>query len=1041
MKLYSIFSLVLLLILASVSAFGQRMISGQVMEGDGTPMIGVSVYVDGDQGVGTTTDLDGNYQLLVPETAERLVFSYLGYDPQIISIGDRLRIDLNLSEAASLLDEVVISAIGIQKEKKAIGYAVQEVDEATLENARETNLVNALSSKVAGVEVVSTSGSPGASANIVIRGRASLNNNAPLFVVDGVPIDNSFAGSNFVDHSNRGIDLNPNDIASLTVLKGPAATALYGVRAANGAIVIKTKRGGPNQRSISLTQSLTFDQVNKLPKQQQLFAQGEVISGQPTYFGPLESNRSWGPRLDTLRYDGDSDYRFNALGRIVGQSDPSASGQAVTPFDNPNDFFQTGVTSNTHLSWSGGSEHTTYYFSGGYLRQSGVIPNSDFERVSLRVAGDTKLSEQLKVSGSANYIQSGGDRTQRGSNLSGVMLGLLRTPNTFDLTNGTSDPVDDPAAYTFSDGSPRTYWAAYDNPYWSVNRNRSRDQVDRIIGNVQAEYQILPRLKAMYRLGLDYYFEERSTFWDNQSNEFGTGVIFNDLFSFRSINSDFLLTYEQTIRSDWELKVGLGHNYLTERSLNSITEGETFIIPGFYDISNVAAVTFADDNLRRRRIAGTFYDAQLAFRNYLYLGITGRWDWSSTLPVDQVPFFYDSYNLGFVFSEALGLSTNKWLPYGKLRLSFARVGGDATPYALSTFYNLTEPVKGQTSFLRQTTIGNAELRPEETESIEAGLDLRFLNNRVGLDFTYYRSTSRDQIIEVPVAFSSGFSFAIANAGSIKNEGIELQVRAVPIRKGDFEWEVTVNFSANENTVESLAPGVNDIRFSGAGVTSTSNRAIPGEPYGVIYGTRWLRNDVGDILVDDEGYPLFDPQEPGIIGDPNPDWLMGLRNSWSYKGFFLSALLDIRQGGDIFNGTVGVMKNLGIHESTEGREDEIVFEGVRASDGGANMTPIRLDSDFYSRYPFAGVSEASVEDGSWIRLRELTFSYQLPTNWLDGTGLKSASLGLSARNVFLITDYSGVDPETNLAGASNSFGREWFNSPNTRSYGVNLKVGF
>ncbi len=1031
------------ILLLSTSVWAQTTISGTVTEGtsDGEPLIGVSIFFQENPGIGTVSDINGNYTLSIPTDSKNLVFTFLGYEKQVIALNGQQRVDVSLLEETQLLDKVIVTAIGIEKNKKAIGYAVEKVDSDEITNAQETNLVNALSAKVAGVQVTSTSGSPGASSSIVIRGRASINNNSPLFVVDGIPIDNSYAGSNFIDHSNRTIDLNPNDIESLTVLKGASATALYGVRAANGAIVITTKKGSKGRSNITFTQSLNFDQVNKLPKQQELFAAGELVDGIPTYREPLQSNLNWGPRIDTLRYDGDANYPFSSLGRIVGQSDPSATGTPVNAFKNADDFFQTGITSNTHLSLSGGNERTSYYVSAGYLRQTGIIPQTDFERATFKISGDTKLNDRFSVSGTANYISSGGDRTQRGSNLSGVMLGLMRTPVTFDLSNGVNDPKNDELAYRFADGTQRTYWAAYDNPYWSINRNNSNDRVNRIIGNTQLNYEFTPWLKALYRVGLDYYFEERQTYWDNESNEFGTGVIFNDLFSYRSINSDFLLTFQKQIFSPLEITASIGHNYFTERSLNSIQEGETFIIPDFYDISNVAQVSFVDDNIRKRRIAGTFYDVHFNYKSYLFLNVTGRWDWSSTLPTEQVPFFYDSYNLGFVFTEPLDMSTNSIFSYGKVRMSYATVGGDASPYALNTFFSNTAPVKGQTSFLQQSTIGNATLRPEETESIEAGVDLRFFQNRIGLDLTVYRSTTKDQIIEVPVAYSSGFSFAITNAGEIENEGVEVLLRLSPIKRKNFTWDVDLNFSANENTVVALAPGVNDIRFAGSGVTSTSNRAIPGEAFGVIFGTKWLRDEGGNILVDDEGFPLFNPQEPGIIGDPNPDWLMGIRNSFQFKGLHLSTLLDIRQGGDIFNGTLGVMKNLGIHESTANREEEMVFEGVYESTGQPNTTPIKLDRNFYSQFPFAGVSEASIEDGSWIRLREVTISYALPKVWLQQLPAGQLELGVSGRNLLLFTDYSGVDPETNLAGASNSFGRDWFNSPGTRSLSFNLKAQF
>ncbi|TXB65579.1 SusC/RagA family TonB-linked outer membrane protein [Phaeodactylibacter luteus] len=1041
---------ILCTVMGMLPVHAQHTVSGTVTDGQPSPqpLIGVSVFVKDDPSAGTVTDIDGGYTLEAGSKEAVLIFTYIGYRRLEVPVGGRERIDVRLSEAAALLDEVVVTAVGIERSQKALGYAAQEVGGEQLSNAREGNLVNALSAKVAGVQVVSSSGNPGASANIVIRGRTSLGENSPLFIIDGVPIDNSFAGSNFTDQSNRAIDINPDDIESLNILKGGAATALYGVRAANGAVVITTKKGR-KKGGLSFAQSITFDQVNKLPEQQQLFAQGDLSGGVPVYAAPGESNRSWGPRMDTLRYDGDPTYRYSRLGRIVGQSDPTATAAAVAPFDNLGNFFNTGVTSSTYLSASGGGESASYFASGGYLRQTGIVPNSTFERITLKVSGDAQLSPKLKVQASANYINSGGDRTNRGSNLSGVMLGLARAPASFDLANGYEDAEDETGAYLLPDGTPRTYWGAYDNPYWSVNRNLSRDRVNRIIGNAGFSYELAPWLNAVYRLGTDFYFEERTSHWDNQSNEFGTGVIFNDLYAYRSVNSDFLLTAESRLSESFTARLTAGHNYFSERGYSSVQEGENFIIPGFYDISNVSQVTFVDDSETRRRIAGAFYDGQVGFRDYLYLSFTGRWDWSSTLPTENVPFFYDSYSLGFVFTEPLGLATDPVFSFGKLRLSYARIGKDAFAYALDNFFVLGSPVKGQTAFSPSTSIGNPGLRPEQTRTMEIGADLRFFQSRLGLDVTWYDLESTDQILAVPVTFSTGFSTVITNAGRVRNRGVELQLNATPLQTESFSWDVDLNFTANENTVESLGEGVPDLSFGSAGVASTNNRAIEGQPFGVLYGTRWSRSEAGDLLIDADGYPVYDPQDPGIVGDPNPDWLAGLRNSFSWKGLYASVLLDIRQGGDIFNGTVGVMKNLGTHKSTEQREEEVVIEGVYAPGtvidgeevgGQPNRTAVRRDSRYYSRYPFAGVSEAAIEDGSWVRLRELTISYRFPEAVTARLPVRSLELGLSGRNLFLFTPYSGIDPETNLAGASNSFGRDYFNSPNTRSLGVNLKIG-
>jgi len=620
------------------------------------------------------------------------------------------------------------------------------------------------------------------------------------------------------------------------------------------------------------------------------------------------------------------------------------------------------------------------------------------------------------------------------------MLSLMRTPASFDIRNGLDDPAADSTAYMFPDGTQRTFVASYDNPYWSVNKNRSRDRVNRLIGNGRVNYQVTPWLSAMYRLGIDYYSEERKTYWDNNSNEFGTGVLIDDQYNFRSLNSDLLLTAERQLSQDLKLTVMAGHNFLAERGYNTFQEGETFILPNFYDISNVSTLTLVDDRLSEYRLMGAYYNLKLAFRSYLYLTTTGRNDWSSTLRPGANTFFYPSVNLGFIFTEPLGMADHPVLGYGKLRLSYAQVGNDAPRYSLRNYYTAGQPTQGQLSYLPNAAIGNIDLRPERTSSIEAGLELRFFQNRLALDLGVYQATSIDQIVDVPIAFSSGFSSVLTNAGVVQNVGLELMFNATPVERDNFTWDITWNFAANENTVVELAEGITDFRFESTGLASTSSRAIEGEPFGVIFGTRWMRDPSGQVMIDDLGYPLMDTIQ-GIVGDPNPDFLTSIRNSFAYKGLSFNFLWDVRKGGDVFNGTVGVMKRLGTHASTEDRDQEVVVEGVRRSDGQPNQTPIRMDEDYYARYPFAGVSEAGVEDGSWLRLREIGLRYSLPARLLEGTPMQSLTLGATARNVLLFTRYTGIDPETNLSGASNSFGRDYFNTPNVRSVEFTFQVVF
>jgi TonB-linked SusC/RagA family outer membrane protein len=1025
-----------------INATSQTLLQGTVTDAQtGEALIGVNVYVKNYPNQGSTTDLDGVFRFEAAADADVLVASYIGYKTLETPINGQTSFDLQLLPETALLDEVIVTSFGVKKEKKTLGYAAEDIGGDALVESRETNLIASLTGKVAGVDITSTSGNPGASANIVIRGRTSLSgNNDPLIVVDGVPIDNSYLGSNFTDQSNRAIDVNPNDIESITVLKGTAATALYGMRAGNGALIITTKKGKADGNTrINLSSSLTFDQVNKLPERQQTFAQG--IGG--SYIDPISgSPSSWGPNIDSLRYADDPNYTYSAAGRIVGQSSPLATNRAVEPFENTRDFFQTGITSNSNLSVTGGNEQANYLLNIGYHNQTGVVPNSTFERTNVKVGGSVKPYEKLKFSAYATYSLSGGNRQQRGSNLSGVMLGLLRTPPTFDITNGVEDPVDNPDAWQLKDGSQRKYNPSYDNPYWSINKNLVKDKVDRIIGYGQIDYTIHPLVSLTYRLGLDHYFEERKSYWDGESGEFRSinGLVINDLISYTGLNSDLLLNFNYRAENTFSVDFLLGHSYLYNRFYNAIEEGENFVIPGFYDISN-AQVLIVDDFLDREKTIGAFGELKLGYGDYLYLSLTGRNDWSSTLPPGQWSFFYPSASLSYIFTEQLGLSTNKVFNYGKLRVSYGESSNAApSPYLLNIPFSSVGQIQGRTSFLRSTSIGNTDLRPERNTSFEAGLELRFFNNRIGLDATYYQKLSRDQILPIPVAFSSGFTTLIGNAGEVENKGVEVLLNLSPVRKEQLNWDIDINFASNRNTVLELFEGIPFLPLPGSGLTSTQNVVISGQPYGVIFGTRWLRDDSGNILIDDNGYPIVD-SERGIVGDPNPEWRMGIRNSLSWKNWSLSFLFDIRRGGDLFNGTRGVMRNLGIHADTESREEEVIIEGVRQSDGQVNDVPIRLDENYYSRYPFAGVSEAVVEDASFVRLRDLTLRFNLPSVWLDASFFSGGSIAFTGRNLLLFTDYSGIDPETNLSGASNSFGRDYFNAPNTRSFGVSFNFDF
>lgn len=1005
-------AMVLLFLLSGGSLIAQVSITGTVSDarsGEALPM--VNVLLEG-QSRGSATDLDGRFRIEVSDEAFQtgtLTFSFIGYQKKRIPISEQTVINVELEVQELLLDEAVVSAIGIKKDKRKIGYAVTEVNDQELERSGEMNMMNALNAKVAGVSVTSTSGVPGASSSVRIRGNKSISgSNAPLYVIDGIPIDDSYRGSNFTDQANRAIDINPDDIESITVLKGGPASALYGVRAGNGAVIITTKKGSGGTR-ITFKSSFTLDQVNKLPQTQRRYGQGE----QGAF---VEGSRfSWGPE-------------------ISGES-----------YDHAPEFFTTGSSMNNHVSLEGGSGPSTFLVAIGNTRQSGIVPNTDYQRTNLRLAGSSSWRDRLFIQSNINFISSGANRGQRGSNLSGVMLGLMRAPADYDLANGYDDPVDEPLAYSHPDGSQRTYHSVYDNPYWSVNKNQSREDVERVIAGFETRLKINEHLNVVNRISVDYYDQRTKSYWDARSAEYRDlgGRIFNASSVQRNINNDLFLLYDQAFGEDWEVTSTLGHNYFTYLTTDTELDGVGFIIPDFYDISNVDIINvIADDFINRERGVGAYGDFNVGYKNFLFLGLTGRNDWLSNLPAANNSLFYPSANLGFVFSDAFAMS-GKSFDYGKLRLSYAMVGNGAPgTYLTSNFFNAVTPVQGQLAFEPNGTIGNPNLRPETTTTVEVGSDLRFFGNRLGVDLTWYRAETHDPIIVSFIPSSSGYNTAVLNgSGPIRNTGIELLLNGRIIEGEGYNsinWESSFNFTRYRSLVVDISDELDELPLPSAGLASTQSSVISGQPYGVLTGTAWARDEAGNILVNDEGYPLV-ATERQVVGDPNPDFTFGWRNSFTWRSFGLSFLIDVRRGGDLFNGTANVMRFHGTHLDTEDRESTTVWEGVNVNTGEANTVAIPLDQAFYTRYGLVGVSEAGVESVNWLRLRDLSVSWNMNKELAERLKVKAASLSLVTRNLFLLTNYSGIDPETSLSGASNSFGRDYFNMPNTRSIGLQLKL--
>jgi len=1056
-------------------------VSGSVTSADdGSALPGVSVVVRGTT-IGAVTDFEGNYSITVPDASATLVFSFVGMLSQEIPIEGRTVINIVLESSATALDEVVVTALGMTRTEKSLGYSVQSVESEEISKANTTDIINSISGRTAGVQITSSSGSPGASTYMTIRGAASITgNNQPLFVVDGMPIITGRGGTATTNRvgssvggtgsSSRSIDINPEDIASMTVLKGGAATALYGLRAANGAIIITTKSGerAGQKMQVDFHSSVGFDKVSQLPPRQMEFVQGN----NGNWIGGF--SRAWGPNADSLQYDTttEPDYKWDENGMIVGQSDPNANGIPIQMYD-AYDFFQTGITVNNRLSVTAGNDKASYYFSIADLEQTGVVPSSQFGRTNVRLNSTARLTKWLKVGTNMAYSNSRANQIQQGSNVSGVSLGLFRTPPSFDNSAG----------YEFPDGSQRNYrnGGGYDNPYWTVNKNYFDENVDRFVGNTVMTFTFTDWFSASYNLGIDTYTERGKDVIAINSRGAPTGAIEERSLTSRQINSDLLLNFQKSF-GDFDAKLTLGNNLFDTYYKGVWGDALGLEIPGFYQLSN-SADNQTGTYQSQYRTAGIFADVQLAYMDMLFLGATGRNDWATTMPEENVSAFYPSVSLGFVFTELAALKGNSIISFGKLRGSWAQTANIATPYNTTNYFysagagdgwtnGVGFPYMGTTGFNVNYTLGNPDLRHETMESFEVGADFRFINNRLGVDFSYFQNTNSDLLLSVPIAESSGYGAVYQNAATMESKGIEISVNARVI-EGEFSWDILANFTKMTNTVVSLAEGVESIALGGFTIPQT--RAVAGREYGSIYGNDWYRDPVSNaVLINDnpsdayrDGYPMTDTRQMVPVGDVNPDWTANITNTLMYKGVRLSFMFDIKKGGWMYNGTGFAMNYFGVHERTANREvyytpegtidfdqtpaeNLVVFDGVYGSvdsdgnpvsSGVDNVSPVVLDENWFEGYGSnfgGGAQTASMEPSDWVRLRELTLAYSIPVN---KKVVKSAEVYFTGRNLWLSTPYTGIDPETNLQGAINGQGMDYFNMPGTKTYTVGVKVSF
>ena len=1077
-------------------------VSGRISSSsDGQVLPGASVLVKGTS-IGVISDLNGDYKIEC-EPNSTLLFRYTGFKVSELIVGSQTVINMQLQEDKNLLNEVVVTALNVKREKKSLGYSVQEVKSEELNKANNFNPLGALSGKVAGAQITQSSGDPGAATFIQLRGQTTIGlENQPLIVVDGVPMNNNNVQVGNPDNStnnylgetgtsNRGLDINPNDIENMTVLKGPAAAALYGNQAASGAIIITTKKaklgkGDSKTINVSFQSNISWDRVNKLPELQNKYSQG--TGGQ--YEGPDKNTRtSWGALIDTLYWNGASNYKWDNKGDIVGKSDPTKK-TPVSPYDNAGDFFQTGMTFNNSVAIDGGSQDAMYRFSMSNVKQKGIIPLTDLNKTNLSLNTDFNLNKKLSAGATVNYANIDNNRSQMGSNTSGLMLGLLRTPITFDNSNGLVNPVDDPMAYSFANGTQRTYrgGAGYDNPYWTINKNKYNSATNHIFGNIHFNYKANSWLNITERLGTDRYNTNSHQHIAVYSASYQPGKLYTANESNGIINNDLILNATKKLTSNIEGEMLMGWNLYAEKNDYTYTEGDGLTIPDFYHISNAQTVQAKETNSKYRKNS-IYAQGKLTYKNYLYLDLTARYDQSSAfLPTSTGNFIYPSANLSYVFTENIKWfkENDKILSFGKVRLSAASVGKDPSIYSTQTYYSNTNvadgwtpgepfPFNGVTGFQHggiNGTLADPNLKPERTNSKEIGFDLRFLKGRINLDYTYYKSKSKDLLLSVPIARSSGYAYKYTNAAALWSEGHEISLNLVPVKTKNFRWESTFNWAKNVTVCSDLAPGIERVSLNG--FEGTIIVVARGERFGVFEGGKFLRNSDGKILIDDDptsptyGYPVEDGKV-SIIANMAPKWTGGWLNNFVYKGFNLSVLFETKQGGKLWNGTNGALTYFGTAKETENRNTSTVFNsGIYdgavmghldangnvvhydanlnevSGSGSANTTSVKLDEAWYSGNGggFGAVAEHFVENASYIKLRELSLSYDFSSSTLAKTKyFKAITLGVFGRNLWLKTKYSGVDPETSLSGATDAQGMDYFNNPGTKTFGVNLKFNF
>lgn len=1020
-----------------------KKITGTVIgKDDNLPIPGASVKVEGSN-AGTVTDARGNFSLQVPSNSS-LMISFIGYTNKNVKIGGETNYRVIMEEDSKKLEEVVVTSFGIARDKKTLGYGVSKVSAESLTKSPTPDITNALAGKVAGVQI-SGSGGGFTSSNVTIRGFSSITrSNQPLYVVDGVPIDNG-GGANSVNagvaSSSRASDVNPEDIESINVLKGAAATVLYGSRAASGVILITTKKGKQGARSqVSFTSNTTIGVMNRFPEYQNEYAQGSQ-----GIYGNAENPNSWVARATSWGP------------RIAGQKVKNILGEDVTlqayP-DNVRDILQTSAAFDNNLNFSGATDKYDYRVSYGNNTQNALVPGNKLYKNTFSVNMGAKITDKFKINTSFSYINNRSNRTQAGNQGANPLWRSIYAPRTYDVSGL---PVTDAA------GNQIWYSSSEENPYWSIDHITTKQELNRFYGNLNLKYDFTSWLAADLKVGADVYtnsfvgFDDKGVRSNANTSSAGAGGIIENTDLTRNISSYFTLTANKTY-GDFNLSATLGNEVLSNYYKFSSATGRSITIPGFANLKNFTTFSAAG-NYEQIRSMGVFGDVSVGYKSYLNLNLKARNDFSSTLTKENRSIFYPAVALSFVPTEAFPSMKSDFLTSAKIRANVGEVGKAAGAYQTGTYYvtagatdgfsstAVNFPYNGLAGYTYSNAAGNADIKPEFTREIELGTELAFFNNRISLDFSVYKRDSRNLIFGVPVPTSSGFSTQVKNAGKLSTKGLEFLLAGTVVKSNNFSWDASLNFTTFRSVVKELAPGVSMISLGG--FTSPNVQAVAGEQYGLIYSNMYMRDNQGRMIIKANGLPQATSQV-GRVGNPNPKFTTGLSNSFTYKDFNFSFLLDFKYKGDVLSRTVGDLRINGVAKETaefnrfnaDGTiAKPYLFEGVYA-DGTPNTTQVTAQ-DYWGLSGKYVAWEGYVLDATFLKLREATFSYNLPSKLLERTKFISRlQIAVYGRNLLTYAPhFPHLDPEQNVLGVGNARGLEFGIQPVARTFGATIRATF